>query len=140
MRYFLYLQWLISKKIILAMYLKSGIFVLFFILSFKIASAQSTNQFYTLVIEVPSFSEGKTIQVWKDALANIDGITLQKYCAAQGWLVLSVDDAIIPTSTDPETILRNANLQGIIKYGATGAQVEANCHGEMKYLNKRSYQ
>lgn len=109
-------------------------------MSCKIISAQSTNQFYTLVIEVPSFSEGKTIQVWKDGLATIDGVKLEKYCPAQGWLVLSVDDAIIPTSTDPETILRNSNLQGIIKYGATGAQVEANCHGEIKYLNKRSHQ
>lgn len=128
------------KKIILAMCLIRGIFIFLFMMSFKIASAQSTNQFYTLVIEVPSFSEGKTIQVWKDGLANIDGVTLQKYCPAQGWLVLSVDDVIIPTSTDPETILRNCNLQGFIKYGATGAQVEANCHGEIKYINKRSHQ
>jgi hypothetical protein len=112
----------------------------FFTLMAKMTIAQSVNQYYSIVVEVPSFSEGKTIQVWKDALANIDGVTLQKYCAAQGWLVLSVDDAIIPTSTDPETILRNANLQGVIKVGATGAQVEANCHGEMKYLNKRSHQ
>lgn len=124
----------------LAMYLKRGIFVLFFMMSFKLMSAQSTNQFYTFVVEVPSFSEGKTIQVWKDALATLDGVKLEKYCPAQGWLVLSLDNSIIPTSTDPETILRNANLQGIIKYGATGAQVEANCHGDMKYLNKRSHQ
>jgi hypothetical protein len=123
----------------LAMYLKRRIFVLFFMMSFKLTSAQSTNQFYSIVVEVPSFSEGKTIPLWKDALDSIDGVTLQKYCPAQGWLVLSVDDAIIPTSTDPETILRNANLQGIIKYGATGAQVEANCHGAIKYLNKRSH-
>ena len=122
------------------MYFKSGFFVLFFLMCTKIVSAQSANQFYTLVIEVPSFSEGKTIQVWKDGLATIDGVKLEKYCPAQGWLVLSVDDAIIPTSSDPETILRNCNLQGIIKYGATGAQVEANCHGEIKYLNKRSHQ
>jgi len=122
------------------MYLKSGILGVFIILSFNIVSAQSTNQFYTLVVEVPSFSEGKTIQVWKDALGTIDGVTLQKYCSDQGWLVLSVNDAIIPTSTDPETILRNANLQGIIKYGATGAQVESNCHGAIKYLNKRTHQ
>lgn len=122
------------------MKLKHTILFAFFIMTCKIGHAQSTNQFYTLVVEVPSFSEGKTIQVWKDALANIDGVTLQKYCAAQGWLVLAINDAIIPTSTDPETILRNANLQGIIKYGATGAQVEANCHGEIKYLNKRTHQ
>ena len=95
---------------------------------------------YTIVVEVPSFSEGKSIQVWKDALATIDGVKLQEYCSAQGWLVLEVDDSIIPSSSDPEMILRNGNLQGIIKYGATGAQVEANCKGEMKYLNKRSYQ
>ncbi len=123
----------------LAMYLKRGIFVLFFMMSCKLMSAQSTNQFYSIVVEVPSFSEGKTIQVWKDALVTLDGVKLEKYCPAQGWLVLSVDNSIIPTSTDPETILRNANLQGIIKYGATGAQVEANCHGELKYLNKRIY-
>ena len=122
------------------MYFKRGIFVLFFMMSFKLMSAQSANQFYTFVVEVPSFSEGKTIQVWKDALATLDGVKLEKYCPAQGWLVLSLDNSIIPTSTDPETILRNANLQGIIKYGATGAQVEANCHGDMKYLNKRSHQ
>ena len=122
------------------MYLKRGIFIVFFMMCIKIVNAQSVNQFYTIVVEVPSFSEGKSIQVWKDALTTIDGVTLQKYCPAQGWLVLSVDDSIIPTSTDPETILRNGNLQGIIKYGATGAQVEANCNGEMKYLNKRSYQ
>lgn len=106
----------------------------------KIISAQNTNLFYTIVVEVPNFSEGKTIQVWKDGLDAIDGVKLEKYCPAQGWLVLSVEDAIIPTTTDPETILRNGNLHGFIKYGATGAQVEANCHGEMKYLNKRSYQ
>jgi hypothetical protein len=122
------------------MQLNRLILLVFFIMNFEMISAQSTNQFYTIVIEVPSFSEGKTIQIWKDALVTIDGVTLQKYCPAQGWLVLSVDNAIVPTSTDPETILRNANLQGIIKYGATGAQVEANCHGEIKYLNKRSHQ
>lgn len=128
------------KKIIFAMRLIRGIFIFLLMMCFKIASAQSTNQFYSIVIEVPSFSEGKTIQVWKDGLATIDGVKLEKYCPSQGWLVLSVDDAIIPISTDPETILRNANLQGLIKYGATGAQVEANCHGDMKYLNKRSHQ
>lgn len=117
-----------------------GVFIFLLMMCLKMASAQSTNQIYTLVIEVPSFSEGKTIQIWKDGLATIDGVNLEKYCPAQGWLVLSVDDAIIPTSADPETILRNCNLQGIIKYGATGAQVEANCHGEIKYLNKRSHQ
>jgi len=122
------------------MYLKRKIFVVFFMMCIKIVNAQSANQFYTIVVEVPSFSEGKTIQVWKDALATLDGVKLQKYCPAQGWLVLEVEDSIIPASTDPETILRNGNLQGIIKYGATGAQVEANCNGEMKYLNKRSYQ
>lgn len=122
------------------MCLKRGIFVLFFMMCIKIVSAQSANQYYTIVVEVPSFSEGKTIQVWKDALATIDGVTLQKYCPAQGWLVLEVEDSIIPVSTDPETILRNGNLQGIIKYGATGAQVEANCNGELKYFKKRSYQ
>jgi len=109
-------------------------------MSFKIVSAQNTNQFYSIVVEVTSFSEGKTIQVWKDGLNVIDGVVLQKYCPAQGWLVLLIDNTIIPTSTDPETILRNANLQGLIKYGATGEQVEANCRGEMKYLNKRSHQ
>jgi hypothetical protein len=122
------------------MKIKRGIFVVFFMLCVKIVNAQSANQFYSIVVEVTSFSEGKTIQVWKDALATMDGITLQKYCPTQGWLVLQVDDSINPSSTDPEVILRNGNLQGIIKYGATGAQVEANCNGEMKYLNKRSYQ
>ena len=122
------------------MCLKRGIFVVLFMMCIKIVSAQSANQFYTIVVEVTSFSEGKSIQVWKDALATIDGVKLQEYCSAQGWLVLEVDDSIIPTSTDPETILRNGNLQGIIKYGATGAQVEANCNGEMKYLNKRTHQ
>ena len=122
------------------MYLKRGIFIVFFMMCIKIVSAQSANQFYTIVVEVTSFSEGKSIQVWKDALATIDGVKLQEYCSAQGWLVLQVDDSIIPTSTDPETILRNGNLQGIIKYGATGAQVEANCNGEMKYLHNRTHQ
>ena len=122
------------------MFLKRGIFVVLFMMCIKIVNAQSANQFYTIVVEVPSFSEGKTIQVWKDALDTMDGVVLEKYCPTQGWFVLLVDDAIIPASTDPETILRNGNLQGIIKYGATGAQVEANCNGEMKYLNKRSYQ
>ena len=122
------------------MCLKRGIFVVLFMMCIKIVSAQSANQFYTIVVEVTSFSEGKTIQVWKDALGTMDGVVLEKYCPAQGWLVLSIDNAIIPASTDPETILRYGNLQGIIKYGATGAQVEANCNGEMKYLNKRSYQ
>jgi hypothetical protein len=122
------------------MKIKPRILLSLFILIFNYGSAQTTNQFYSIVIEVTSFSEGKTIQVWKDALATMDGITLQKYCPTQGWLVLQVDDSIFPTSSDPEMILRNGNLQGIIKYGATGAQVEANCNGEMKYLNKRSYQ
>lgn len=122
------------------MYLKRGIFIAFFISTFNTISAQSTNQFYTIVVEVPSFSEGKSIQVWKDALGNMDGVKLQEYCPDQGWLVLSIDNAIIPTSTDPETILRNGNLQGFIKYGATGAQVEANCRGEMKYVIKRTHQ
>jgi len=122
------------------MFLKRGIFVVLFMMCIKIVNAQSANQFYTIVVEVPSFSEGKTIQVWKNALASLDGVKLQEYCPTQGWLVLEVDDSIIPTSTDPETILRNGNLQGIIKYGATGAQVEANCNGEIKYLNKRTHQ
>jgi hypothetical protein len=122
------------------MKIKRGIFVVFFIMCIKIVNAQSANQFYTIVVEVPSFSEGKTISVWKNALASLDGVTLKEYCPEQGWLVLEVDDSIIPSSSDPETILRNGNLQGIIKYGATGAQVEANCNGEMKYLNKRTHQ
>lgn len=102
--------------------------------------SQVSNQHYNLVVEVPSFSEGKTIQVWKDALVSIDGVVIQEYCADQGWLVLSVDDAIIPSGSDPEIILRNAGLQGIIKYSATAAQVEANCNGKMKYFNKRTHQ
>jgi hypothetical protein len=114
--------------------------VFIFLMSFDQLKAQGQHQFYTIVIEVPSFSEGKTIQVWKDGLGTIDGVAIQKYCSEQGWLVLVIDEAIIPTSTDPEMILRNANLQGLIKYGATGEQVEANCRGEMKYLNKRTHQ
>jgi len=110
---------------------------IFFTLCATIVNAQSTNQFYTIVVEVPSFSEGKTIQVWKDALKNIDGVTLQEYCAEQGWLVLKVEDAIVPSSSDPEHILRNANLSGLIKNGATASQVEANCNGAMKFINKR---
>jgi hypothetical protein len=104
-----------------------------------IVDAQSSNQFYTVVVEVPSFSEGKTIQVWKDALLTIDGVSLQEYCAEQGWLVLKVEDAIVPSSTDPEYILRNANLAGVIKVGATASQVEANCNGTMKFINKRTH-
>jgi hypothetical protein len=122
------------------MKIKPRILLSLFILSFSNVSAQTANQFYSIVVEVTSFSEGKTIPVWKNALASLDGVTLKEYCPAQGWLVLEVDDSIIPSSSDPEIILRNGNLQGIIKYGATGAQVEANCKGEMKYLNKRSYQ
>ena len=94
--------------------------VFIFLMSFDQLKAQGQHQFYTIVIEVPSFSEGKTIQVWKDGLGAIDGVAIQKYCSEQGWLVLVIDEAIIPTSTDPEMILRNANLQGLIKYGATG--------------------
>ena len=119
---------------------KRIILLIITLLSIGQLNAQVQHQYYSIVVEVPSFSESKTIQVWKDALGTIDGVTLQKYCSAQGWLVLSVDDTIIPTSTDPEIILRNANLQGLIKYGATGEQVEANCRGEMKYLNKRTHQ
>ena len=119
---------------------KTILLLFIFLITFGKLKAQSQHQFYTIVIEVPSFSEGKTIQVWKDGLGAIDGVAIQKYCSEQGWLVLVIDNTIIPTSTDPETILRNANLQGVIKVGATGAQVEANCHGEMKYLNKRTHQ
>lgn len=116
--------------------------ICYFVLFFNVINsyAQSNNQRYSIVVEVPSFSEGKTIQVWQNALLSIDGVVIQEYCADQGWLVLSVDDAIIPSGSDPEIILRNAGLQGIIKYSATAAQVEANCNGKMKYFNKRTHQ
>lgn len=119
---------------------KCIVLVLFWILCCDLVHAQNNHLTYNIVVEVPAFSEGKSIQVWKDALATIDGVDLQEYCPDQGWLVLSVDDSIIPSSSDPESILRLLNLQAVIKQGATAAQVEANCNGVMKYFNKRTHQ
>ena len=114
--------------------------LILFVFCFGFVKAQSNNTSYTIVIEVPSFSEDKFIDVCKSSLNSMDGVKLQSYCSSQGWLVLSINDSIIPASSDPEVILRNSGVKGIIKYGATADQVEANCHGEMKYLTKRVHQ
>lgn len=82
-----------------------------------------------MVLELPTFTEEKTLPYLLDVLSTTTGVTLKEYCAFQGWIVLEVNNERFSCTDDPMLLLKQLHIEGILKAGATKEQVEAYCKG-----------
>jgi hypothetical protein len=82
-----------------------------------------------LIIEVPTFTVEKTLPYLLNQVASTTGVLISEYCADQGWIVINVLEERFSVSQDPLFLLKELNIDGILKLGASKEQVEANCKG-----------
>lgn len=91
--------------------------------------SQANTKSYNLVVEIPTFTEEKTLPYLLSAISSTTGVVLKEYCAYQGWIVIEVNNERFSCTEDPMYLLKQLQIEGILKVGATKEQVEAYCKG-----------
>lgn len=89
--------------------------------------SQSNIRSYQLVVEMPTFTEEKTLPNLWEAVAATTGVTLFEYCSAQGWVVFEILEERYSCTQDPLVLLKELHIDGILKVGVSKGLVEANC-------------
>jgi len=116
-------------NLIVMMYRKLFLIVLLVCFNVFNSFSQSTNKSYSLVLELPAFTEEKTLPYLLDVFSSTTGVELKEYCSYQGWIVLEVNNERYSCTEDPMLLLKQLQIDGILKVGATKDQVEAYCKG-----------
>lgn len=108
---------------------KLFLFLIIFCLGGFKSFSQANAKSYNLVVEIPTFTEEKTLPGILNSFSATTGVVLKEYCAYQGWIVIEVDNERYSCTQDPLLLLKELNIEGIYKIGATKEQVEAYCKG-----------
>ncbi|HOS47181.1 MAG TPA: hypothetical protein PLG57_01030 [Bacteroidia bacterium] len=111
------------------MYRKLFLIVILVCLNVFKSFSQANAKSYNLVVEIPTFTEEKTLPYLLSAISSTTGVVLKEYCAYQGWIVIEVNNERFSCTEDPMYLLKQLQIEGILKVGATKEQVEAYCKG-----------